>query len=63
MAATKKDSKKTEGREIFCDHKKPRYFIKKVQRKWLETEAQAKSKQIKGLQMTSYAFVWLFASS
>ena len=21
MAATKKDSKKTEGREIFCDHK------------------------------------------
>lgn len=29
MAATKKDSKKTEGRGIFCDHKKPRYFIKK----------------------------------
>lgn len=44
MAATKNDSKIPQKAKI---------FYQKMQQKWLETEAQAKSKQINGLQMTS----------
>lgn len=54
MAATKKDSKKTEGREgDILWPQKAKIFYQKMQHKWLETEVQAKSKQINGLQMTS----------